>query len=149
MAVSRLRPRAPGRYAGTVGAFWFAAALRRPHGAGTVIDLSIAALARPTAPLAWEHHYGIPPRSTCGGDVVQIVQQPLAGWTAPAVGVSYLVAANYFQFTNHFADTWLNPLQSYLLGAALAAWGILYYAAHARTDRAPRPPPVSDLSRAG
>ena len=50
-------------YAGTLAAFVIlvAAALKRPaRGAGGVVDLSIAALATTlTAPLAWEHHYGI------------------------------------------------------------------------------------------
>jgi hypothetical protein len=45
------------------------------------------------------------------------------------------VAANYFQFTNHFAGSWLNPLQSYLLGAALLFWAIVYRAAHASPAR--------------
>jgi hypothetical protein len=46
------------------------------------------------------------------------------------MAASYFVAANYFQFTNHFAGTWLNPLQSYLLAAALLLWALLYRAAH-------------------
>ncbi|MGH9144007.1 MAG: hypothetical protein ACRD2I_22945 [Vicinamibacterales bacterium] len=45
---------------------------------------------------------------------------------------SYLVAANYFQFANHFANTPFNLAQSYLLGAALLLWALIYRAAHAR-----------------
>ena len=60
-----------------------------------------------------------------------IAQRPLGRWTAAAMIVSFVVAANYFQFTNHFAGTWLNPLQSYLLGAAVIVWVLIYRAAHA------------------
>jgi len=146
-------PAHPVVYAGTIAAFvvFGAAALRRPvRGANTVVDLSIAALATTlTAPLAWEHHYGVLLPIYAAVTPFVMVRRPLGGWTALAVGISYLAAANYFQFTNRFAGTWLNPLQSYLLGAALVEWGLVYYAAHARTDRATRPPPVFELSRDG
>ncbi len=59
-------------------------------------------------------------------------RRPIGRWTVPALAISYVVAANYFQLTNRFADTWLNPLQSYLLGAALLLWGLMYRAAHGR-----------------
>ena len=117
------------------------AALRRPErGAGTALDLSIAALAVTlTAPIAWEHHYGILLPIFAALTPQVLVDRPLGRWTAPALGASYFVAANYFQFTNRFAETRLNPLQSYLFGAALLLWGILYRTAHARTLRRPTP----------
>ena len=125
-------------YAGTLAAFVIlvAAALKRPaRGAGSVADLSIAALATTfTAPLAWEHHYGILLPIYAAVTPFVIAQRPLGRWTAAATIGSFLVAANYFQFTNHFAGTWLNPLQSYLLGAALIIWLLIYRAADA-----PRP----------
>jgi hypothetical protein len=128
-------PTHPLVYAGTITAFVLlgAASLRRPvHGAGTIVDLSLAALAITlTAPLAWEHHYGILLPIYAGVTPFLIEQRPLGRWTAAAMGASYLVAANYFQFTNHFAATWFNPLQSYLLGAALVVWALVYRAAHA------------------
>jgi alpha-1,2-mannosyltransferase len=123
-------------YAGTMAAFVVlgAAALRRPErGAGTVVDFSIAALAVTlTAPIAWEHHYGILLPIYAAVTPFVIAHGPLGRWTAAAMAASYIVAANYFQFTNRFADTWLNPLQSYLLGAAILLWGLMYGAAHAR-----------------
>jgi alpha-1,2-mannosyltransferase len=122
-------------YAGTIAAFvvFGIAALRRPvRGAGTVVDLSIAALATTlTAPLAWEHHYGILVPIYAAVTPFVIAQRPRDGWIAVAIGTSYLIAANYVQFTNHFADTRLNPLQSYLLAAAVLVWGLIYLAAHA------------------
>ena len=122
-------------YAGTIAAFvvFGIAALRRPvRGAGTVVDLSIAALAPTlTAPLAWEHHYGILLPIYAAVTPFVIAQRPRGGWIAMAMGTSYVIAANYFQYTNHFAGTSLNPLQSYLLGAALLVWGLIYFAAHA------------------
>jgi alpha-1,2-mannosyltransferase len=123
-------------YAGTTAAFVAigAAALRRPErGAGTVVDFSIAALAVTlTAPIAWEHHYGILLPIYAAVVPFLITQRPAGRWTAPAIAASYLVAANYFQFTNRFAETWLNPLQSYLLVATLLLWGLMYCAVHAR-----------------
>jgi hypothetical protein len=127
-------PPHPVVYAGTLAAFVLlgAAALRRPGPAtGTVVDLSIAALATTmTAPLAWEHHYGILPPIYAAVTPFVIARRPLGRWTPAGMAASYFVAANYFQFTNHFAGTWLNPLQSYLLAAALLLWALLYRAAH-------------------
>ena len=121
-------------YAGTLAAFVIlvAAALKRPaRGAGSVVDLSIAALATTiSAPLAWEHHYGILLPIYAAVTPFVIAQRPLGRWTATAIIVSFVVAANYFQFTNHFAGTWLNPLQSYLLVAALMVWLTIYRAVH-------------------
>jgi alpha-1,2-mannosyltransferase len=121
-------------YAGTVAAFVLlvAVSLRRPaQGAGSAVDLSLAALAATlTAPVAWEHHYGIllPIYAALTPSIV--VERPFGRWTAAALGGSYLVAANYVQFTNHFAGSWLNPLQSYLLAAAVVLWALLYRSAH-------------------
>jgi len=96
-----------------------------------VVDLSIAALATTiSAPLAWEHHYGILLPIYAAVTPFVIGQRPLGRWTATAIIVSFVVAANYFQFTNHFAGTWLNPLQSYLLVAALMVWLTIYRAVH-------------------
>jgi len=129
-------PAHPVVYAGTLAAFaiLMAAALKRPaHGAGTVVDFSVVALATTlTAPLAWEHHYGILLPIYAAVTPFVIAQRPLGRWTAAALIGSFLIAANYFQFTNHFAGTWLNPLQSYLLGAALMVWLLIYRAAHGR-----------------
>jgi hypothetical protein len=130
-------PMHPVVYAGTIAAFVVlgAAALWRPvRGAGTALDLSIAALTITlTAPIAWEHHYGILLPIYAAATPLVIAGRPLGRWTAPALAASYFVAANYFQFTNRFADTWLNPLQSYLLVAALVLWVLLYRTAHARS----------------
>jgi alpha-1,2-mannosyltransferase len=129
-------PMHPAVYAGTVAAFvaLFAAALWRPRrGAGTALDLSIAALAVTlTAPIAWEHHYGILLPIYAAATPLVVASRPFGRWTAPALAASYVVAANFFQFTNRFADTWLNPLQSSLLCSALLLWVLLYRTAHAR-----------------
>ncbi len=126
--------------AGTTAAFLVlgAAALKRPRcGAGTTLDLSIAALAfTVTTPLAWEHHYGVLLPIYAAVTPCVITRRPLGRWTAPALAASFVMAANYFQFTNRFADTWLNPMQSYLLGAALLLWGLLYWTAHGRARTA-------------
>jgi alpha-1,2-mannosyltransferase len=113
-----------------------AASLRRPErSAGSAIDLAIATLwLTVTAPVAWEHHYGILVPIYAAVSPFVIVQRPVGRFTGPTIALSYLVASNYFQFTNRFADTRLNPLQSYLLGAALLLWLLLYRSVHARVD---------------
>jgi hypothetical protein len=125
-------------YAGTMVGFiaLFLVSLRRTQpDVGRAIDFSIAALAVTlTAPVAWEHHYGILLPIYAAMIPFAIVRRPLGRWTSAAVAMSFLVAANYFQFTNHFADTWLNPLQSYLLAAALLVWLVIYRAAHVGLD---------------
>ncbi len=135
-------PPHPAVYAGTIAAFVLlgVVALRRPRqGAGTVVDLAIAALAATmTAPLAWEHHYGILPPIFAAITPFVIARRPLGRWTAAGMALSFFAAANYFQFTNHFAGTWLNPLQSYLLAAALLLWALLFRAAHGAGSTPPR-----------
>ena len=125
-------------YAGTMIAFvvFGVASLRRPErSAGSAIDLAIASLwVTITAPVAWEHHYGILVAIYAAVTPFVIVQHPLGRYTGAAMALGYLVAANYLQFTNRFADTWLNALQSYLLGAALLVWMLLYRSVHARVD---------------
>jgi alpha-1,2-mannosyltransferase len=126
----------PAVYAGTMAAFVAlgVASLRRPERrAGSAIDLAIAALwVTLTAPVAWEHHYGILVPIYAAATPFVIVRRPLGRFTGASMALSWLVAANYFQFTNRFADTWLNPLQSYLLGAAFLVWMMLYRSVHAR-----------------
>jgi hypothetical protein len=133
-------------YAGTMIAFVAlgVASLRRPErNAGATIDLATAALwVTLTAPVAWEHHYGILVPIYAAITPLVLARCPLGRFTGAGLALSYLVAANYFQFTNHFAGTWLNPVQSYLLCAALLAWMMLYRSAHARVD-APVVTPVS------
>lgn len=131
-------PPHPAVYVGTMAAFvalmWVS--LRRTEpGTGRAVDFSMAALAVTlTAPVAWEHHYGILLPIYAAVTPFVIVRRPLGRWTAVGMVLSFVVAANYFQFTNHFANTWLNPLQSYLLAAALFAWLVIYRAAHVRLD---------------
>jgi len=84
------------------------------------------------APIAWEHNYGILPPIYAATTLLVVASRPLGRWTAPALAASYFVAANFFQFTNRFADTWLNPLQSSLLCSALLLWVLLYRTAHPR-----------------
>jgi alpha-1,2-mannosyltransferase len=127
--------------AGTTVAFivFVAFALRPPDkdAAAGVLDFSVVSLALTmTAPVSWEHHYGIlvPIYAAIAPEV--IARRPLGRWTLPALVASYVLAANYFLFTNRFAATWLNPLQSYLFAGALLLWLLMYRTAH-RADAAP------------
>ena len=127
-------PAHPVVYAGTMAAFalLMVASLRRPtRDAGGTLDLSLATLAATmSSPVAWEHHYGVLLPIYAATAPVLIVRHPFGRWTGVAIGGTYLAAANYFQFTNHAADSWLNPVQSYLLGASLIVWMLLYRALH-------------------
>ena len=122
-------------YIGTLAGFalLFVFSLRHPQrGAGGVVDLSVVVLAATlTAPVAWEHHYGILLPIYAAVTPSMLVQRPFGRWTAATIGITYLLAANYVQFTNHFADSWLNLVQSYLLAAAVVLWALLYRALHA------------------
>jgi hypothetical protein len=98
---------------------------------GGVVDMSVVALAvTMSAPVSWEHHYGILVPIYAATAPVILARRPLGRWTWPALAASYFVAANYFQLTDRFAATWMNPLQSYLLAAALLLWLLLYRTEH-------------------
>jgi alpha-1,2-mannosyltransferase len=121
--------------AGTVVAFVVLIALAMwppaKGASGSVLDFSVVALAvTMTAPVAWEHHYGIlvPIYAAITPDV--LTRRPLGRWTLPALAASYVLVSNYFLFTNHFAATWLNSLQSYLLGGALLLWLLIFRTEH-------------------
>ena len=108
----------------------FALFWRRQDGkaAGGVLDFMIAVLSITMAsPIAWEHHYGI-------ALPMFAVALPLAlrcpagkheRWLA-ALAVIYALMATRLDMAQQFADTWLNPLQSTLLLAALVFLVILY-----------------------
>jgi len=115
-----------GVYLGTIAGFVLlsAAAFSRPgRGAGTVIDLSMAALAATLAvPLAWNITTDLV-ADLCSRHAVRHHPPPARTVDGAGAGRELPRLGNYFQFTNHFAGTWLNLLQSYLLGAALCLFG--------------------------
>jgi alpha-1,2-mannosyltransferase len=68
------------------------------------------------SPIAWEHHYGI--LLPIFAVLASRIEEPASlAWLAFA----YASAATYFQAAQLLAQTPLNPLQSYLLFAGLAA----------------------------
>ena len=93
---------------------------------GSIVDLSTLALATTmTAPIAWEHHYGIlAPLGAASWPAIARAR-PLGRLTGSMVFCAALIAANYFQAAHRFDGTPFNPLQSYLLGAALVLWWLL------------------------
>jgi alpha-1,2-mannosyltransferase len=106
---------------------WYVPA--RTAGAGGVIDVCIAALTLTmTAPIAWEHHYGIMLPIYAAVTPGLLRDRPLGSWTAPLLAVSFVMASNFWPQTNRFAASYLNPLQSYLLGAALILLLLMYRA---------------------
>jgi alpha-1,2-mannosyltransferase len=124
----------PAVTAGTTIALGILAALAwyvpaRTAGAGGVVDVCIAALTLTmTAPIAWEHHYGIMLPIYAAVTPVLLRDRPLGTWTAPLLAVSFVIASNFWPQTNRFAASYLNVLQSYLLGAALILLVLLYRA---------------------
>ena len=125
--------------AGTIASFivLIALSIRPPDRKAGALDFSVMSLAiTMTAPVAWEHHYGILAPIYAAIAPELIARRPLGRWTVPALMTSYVLAANYFLFTNRFAATVLNPLQSYLLAGALLLWFLMYRAEH-RTHPAP------------
>ena len=81
------------------------------------------------SPVAWEHHYGISPVVfvTLTFAVLAIENIASRNLLLICLGISYVLAANYFEFANKFAGTPLNVLQSYLLFAALLVLAIGQY----------------------
>jgi hypothetical protein len=105
---------------------------RRTAGAGTVIDLCLAALTLTmTAPIAWEHHYGVMLPMYAAVTPRLLGDRRSAPVTAAALAVSFVIAGNYWPQTNRFATTDWNVLQSYVLAAALILLVLLYRALHA------------------
>jgi hypothetical protein len=108
---------------------------------GGVFDLAIVSLTvTMTAPLAWEHHYGVLLLVYAITTPRILMRRVLGGWTAPALAASYLLSANYLPFTNRFADTRFNLVQSYLLAGALTMLGLLHgtVLTRSRADVQPR-----------
>ena len=104
---------------------WIVPARTREEGGA--IDLCITALSvTMSAPIAWEHHYGIMLPIYAVVTPRLLVDRPFGAWTLPALTVSFVVASQFFPQTNRFANTVFNPLQSYLLGAALILLALLY-----------------------
>lgn len=96
-------------------------------GEGGVVDLCLSALtATVTAPIAWEHHYGIMLPMYAAVTPRLLLDRPFGAGTIPALAVSFVAAANFVPQANRLAATALNPLQSYLLGSALLMLALMY-----------------------
>jgi alpha-1,2-mannosyltransferase len=93
---------------------------------GTPLDASVTMLAATMgAPIAWEHHYGILAPALAATWPAIATVRPLGRYSGPVLFVTVLVLANYVQAANRFDGTWLNPLQSYVLAAALVLFALL------------------------
>jgi alpha-1,2-mannosyltransferase len=90
---------------------------------GSILDLSTMALATTiTAPVAWEHHYGVVvPLAAAVWPAIVRVDSP-GSLTHLVLFGAMLTAANYIQATHRFDGTPFSPLQSYLFGAGLVFW---------------------------
>jgi hypothetical protein len=99
-----------------------------PVGArGSALDLSLMMLAATmAAPVAWEHHYGVLAPTVAASWPAIMVWRPFGRLTGVALAASALVAANYVQAVHRFDGTPLNPLQSYLLFAAVVLWLLMF-----------------------
>ncbi|TXH51513.1 MAG: hypothetical protein E6Q93_21895 [Burkholderiaceae bacterium] len=86
------------------------------------------------APIAWEHHYAV---------LLPILALLVPGWMADpaparprmraaALMALFVIVAQRLDITHRLADTWMNPLLSYLFFGALAVLVLLY-------RRPPRP----------
>ena len=97
-------------------------------------DLLIAVLSFTIAsPVAWEHHYGVmlPMFAVALPATLSLGLAPRGViWLA----VSFFISSNYFQFTDLFAGTHWNFLQSYLLFGAVLLLLHLYYLRHKQQE---------------
>jgi hypothetical protein len=100
--------------------------IRRPL-RGSALDLGMAAVCCTLAsPVAWDHHYGVflPVYAVLFG----ALRQGGAGRGAwLALGTSFALTANLFLFTNRWAATPVNFVQSYMLFGGLLAVALLHH----------------------
>jgi hypothetical protein len=79
-----------------------------------------------TAPIAWDHHYGVMLPMYAVAVPHLLTRRPLGVLTIPALVASYLLSSNFLQFTTRFDGTGFAILESYLLGGALILLLLLY-----------------------
>ena len=111
-----------------------------------VLDFCTIALACTVAsPIAWVHHYGIllPIYAVLFARFVHAPRRLI--WLA----VSFVFASNYFAVAQMVAGTPFNPLQSYLLFAALAVLALLVWGPSATRENALGMPPRVPQAAAG
>jgi alpha-1,2-mannosyltransferase len=109
----------------------------RTSTARTIDASSIALACTMASPVAWEHHYGVLAPILAATAPVILATAPAGRFTAVVLFAAALVAANLLQFVNRFDGTALNPLQSYLLAAALVIWILLLLTARSCAHRRP------------
>ncbi|RXK88711.1 DUF2029 domain-containing protein [Chlorobaculum sp. 24CR] len=93
-----------------------------------LLDLALIFLSVTIAsPVAWEHHYGIVLPIFAVLIPAAIARRPFGKWTEAYLLVSYfLVSQKLDSFTDQFANTYLNFLQSYLFFGAAMVLVLLY-----------------------
>ncbi len=125
----RFPPFNPWVYAGTVGSSLLILALAFLRGRraedpdGTLDFCTIAVACTVASPIAWEHHYGI---------LLPVYAVLLAAFRFDHrrliwIGVSYVLASNYFSAAKLLAQSSFNFAQSYLLAAALIVLAALLW----------------------
>jgi len=77
------------------------------------------------SPIAWESHYGLLPPLVAVLAPWALRVGATSQWPGGLLTASYLLAANFFAFTQRLAETSWNPLQSYLYFGALTIFGLL------------------------
>jgi hypothetical protein len=125
-------PYHPVVYAGTMAGSLALLALallgpvRRPL-RGSALDLGMAAVCCTLAsPVAWDHHYGVfLPVYAVLFDALRQGGAGRGAWLA--LGTSFALTANLFLFTNRWAATPVNFVQSYMLFGGLLAVGLLHH----------------------
>lgn len=75
------------------------------------------------SPVAWEHHYGILLPIFAVVLPATLARSEFGLRSVILLATAYFLASHYFEFTNLFANSYLNVLQSYLfIGALLLLW---------------------------
>jgi hypothetical protein len=119
-----------GTLAGTLGLLWVAFfGPARTGEKGSALDLALVALAATIAsPVAWEHHYGVllPIYALLFPRLAR--EKSSRRWALPLLGLSYLLAGNFYLAANRLAASRLNVVQSYLLAGGLLVLALLYHA---------------------
>lgn len=99
---------------------------------GGSIDFSVAILSVTMAsPIAWEHHYGVLFPILALSIPPMLEQRALGKATLVLLALAYILISQADTVTGHFANSWLNVLQSVLLAGAL----VVLFALHRLEDR--------------
>ena len=78
------------------------------------------------SPIAWEHHYGVILFVLAVVSPIAMSRKIMGKYTGLYIACCMILTSNLFEFTDRFANSYLNPLQSYLFFGSIMLLILLY-----------------------